>query len=95
MEVWLGRIQTGGSIPQAMLAYGGLSTTGSTLVPLKFPLSPFFLTSLVAQMVKCLPAMWETRVQSLRWEDLLEKEMATDSGTLAWIIPWTEEPGRP
>ena len=50
----------GGSIPQVMLDYGGLSTTGSTLVPLKFPLSPFFLTSLVAQIVKCLPAMWET-----------------------------------
>ena len=45
-------------------------------------------------MVKCLPAMWETRVRSLGWEDPLEKEMATHSGTLAWKIPWTEEPGR-
>ena len=45
-------------------------------------------------MVKCLPAMWETRVQSLAWEDPLEKEMATHSSTLAWKIPWTEEPGR-
>ena len=48
-------------------------------------------------MVKCLPTMptmWETRVQSLAWEDLLEKEMATHSGTLAWKIPWTEKPGR-
>ena len=45
-------------------------------------------------MVKCLPAMWETRVQSLGWEDPLEKEMATYSSTLAWKIPWTEEPGR-
>ena len=51
-------------------------------------------TSLVAQMVKCLPTMWETRVQSLGREDLLEKEMATHSGTLAWKIPWTEEPSR-
>ena len=50
--------------------------------------------SLVAEMVKRLPAMWETRVQSLGWEDPLQKEMATHSSTLAWKIPWTEEPGR-
>ena len=50
--------------------------------------------SLVAQMVKRLPAMWETRVRSLGWEDLLEKEMATHSSILAWRIPGTEEPGR-
>ena len=49
--------------------------------------------SLVAQMVKRLPAMWETRVQSLGREDPLEKEMATHSNTLARKIPWTEEPG--
>ena len=49
---------------------------------------------MVAQMVKCLPAMQETQVQSLGWEDLLEKETATHSNTLAWKIPWTEEPGR-
>ena len=48
----------------------------------------------VAQMVKCLPAMREIRVQSLGREDPLEKEMATHSSTLAWKIPWTEEPGR-
>ena len=48
----------------------------------------------MAQMVKHLPTMWETRVQSLGWEDLLEKEMATHSSILAWKIPWTEEPGR-
>ena len=36
--------------------------------------------------------MWDTWVQSLGWEDLLEKELATHSGTLAWKIPWTEEP---
>ena len=53
-----------------------------------------FLASLVAQMVKRLPAMQETRVQFLGWEDPLEKEMATHSSTLAWKIPWTEEPGR-
>ena len=45
-------------------------------------------------MVKHLPTMWETQVQSLGWEDLLEKEMATHSSILAWKIPWTEEPGR-
>ena len=50
--------------------------------------------SLVAQMVKCLPAMRETWVQSLGQEYPLEKEMATHSITLAWKIPWTEEPGR-
>ena len=50
--------------------------------------------SLVAQMVKHLPAVRETRVQSLGCEDPLEKEMATHSSTLAWKIPWTKEPGR-
>ena len=44
-------------------------------------------------MVKRLPTMRETWVRSLGWEDPLEKEMATDSSTLAWKIPWTEEPG--
>ena len=47
----------------------------------------------MTQMVKNLPAMWEARVQSLGWEDLLEKGMATHSSILAWRIPWTEEPG--
>ena len=47
----------------------------------------------MAQMVKRLPAMQETQVRSLGWEDPLEKEMATHSNTLAWKIPWTEEPG--
>ena len=51
--------------------------------------------SLVAQRLKHLPAMWETRVRSLGQEDPLEKEMATHSSTLAWRIPWREEPGRP
>ena len=45
-------------------------------------------------MVKRLPATWETRVRSLDQEDTLEKEMATHSSSLAWKIPWTEEPGR-
>ena len=45
-------------------------------------------------MVKCLPAIWETWVPSLGWEDLLEKEMATHSSIPAWRIPGMEEPGR-
>ena len=45
-------------------------------------------------MVKRLPAMWETQLRSLGREDTLEKEMATHSSTLAWKVPWTEEPGR-
>ena len=49
--------------------------------------------SLVAQLVKNLPEMWETWVISLGWEDPLEKGMATYSSMLAWRIPWTEEPG--
>ena len=48
----------------------------------------------MAQTVKHMPTMQDTRVQSLGWEDLLEKEMATYSSILAWKIPWTEEPGR-
>ena len=55
----------------------------------------FLRVSLVAQMVKHLPAMQETWVWSLGREDPLEKVMATHSSTLAWKIPWTEEPGRP
>ena len=51
------------------------------------------LTSLVAQTVKNLPAMKKAWVQSLGWEDPLEKEMATHSSIFAWRIPWTEEPG--
>ena len=48
--------------------------------------------SLVAQLVKNLPAVQETRVQSLGWEDPLEKEMANHSNIPIWKIPWTEEP---
>ena len=50
--------------------------------------------SLIAQLVKNLPAMQETQVPLLGWEDPLEKEMATHSSILTWRIPWTEEPGR-
>ena len=51
------------------------------------------MASLMAQMVKNLPAMQETWVVSLGWEDPLEKEMATHSSILAWRIPWSEESG--
>jgi len=51
------------------------------------------MCSPVAQRIKHLPAMWETLVQSLGWEDPLGKEMAAHSSILAWRIPWTEEPG--
>ena len=52
------------------------------------------MTSLVAQTIKRLSAVRETRVRSLGWEDPLEKEMAIHSNTIAWKIPWSEEPGR-
>ena len=52
-----------------------------------------FYDLLRAQMVKSLPAVQETWVQSLVWEDPLEKRMATNSNILAWRIPWMEEPG--
>ena len=47
----------------------------------------------MAQMVNNLPAIQESQVHSLGWEDPLEKEMATHSSTLSWRIPWTKEPG--
>ena len=51
------------------------------------------IKQLVAQIVKCLSTMWETWVQSLGQEDPLEKEMTIHSNTIAWKIPWREEPG--
>ena len=53
-----------------------------------------YLASPVAQTVKCLSAVQETRVQSLDREDPLEKEMVTHSSILSWEIPWTEKPGK-
>ena len=55
---------------------------------------PHNWTSLVAQTLKHLSTIRETRVRALGWEDSLEKEMATHPSTIAWKIPWTEEPGR-
>ena len=59
-----------------------------------YNLYDLFVAQTMAQMVKHLPTMWETRVQSLGQEDPLEKEMATHSSILAWKIPWMEDPGR-
>ena len=64
------------------------------IYPLFVRFFPYIGASLVAQLVKNPPAMQEIWVQSLGWEDPLEKEMATHSSILAWRIPWTEEPGR-
>ena len=58
------------------------------------PGAPYSKASLVVQMVKNLPAIWETWVQSLSQEDALEKALAMHSSILAWRNPWTEEPGR-
>ena len=57
-------------------------------------LNTIYWASLAVQMVKNQPAMQETQVQSLGWEDSLEKGMANRSSILAWRIPWTEKPGR-
>ena len=60
----------------------------------QLPLCTVYWASLIAQLVKNLPAVQETRVQFLGKEDPLEEEMATHSSILAWRIPWAEEPGR-
>ena len=64
-----------------------------SLVRALYVLKILFRAPLVAQMVKNLPAMQGTQVQSLGWEDSLEKRMATHSSILAWRIPWTEPGG--
>ena len=64
----------------------------STDQNIKVSVSVAYGASLVAQMVKNLPAMRETQLRSLGWEDPLEKGKATHSSILAWKIPWTEEP---
>ena len=83
----------GGSVVKNPLANAG----DSGLIPglgrstgegIGYPLQ-YSWASLVAQMVKNLPAMWETWVPSMGWEDLLEKGRATHSSILAWRIPWT------
>ena len=71
-----------------------MGTYAHTLILLKLNCGNYW-TSLVAQTVKNMPAMQETWVQSVGQEDPLEEEMATHSSSLAWKIPWTEEPGGP
>ena len=75
-----------------------LCTTGMIYIPtglthsMWVSINPsYYWDSLVAQMVKHLPTMWETWVWSLGWEDPLEKEMATHSSILAWKVPWTPQ----
>ena len=68
-------------------------TLGRNSVSIPLCVLELLRTSPVAQLVKNLPAVQETWVQSLGWEGPLEKEMATHSSILAWRIPWTEEPG--
>ena len=75
----------------AAYSYFCLFPQFTSLIPF---LTHCLMTSLVAQTVKHLSTMWETRVWSLGWEDPLKKEMAIHSSTIAWKIPWTEEPGR-
>ena len=70
-----------------------LSTPQHVLKQIRVYFPPIWV-SLVAQTVKRLPAMRETRVQSVSQKDPLEQEMATLSSILSWKIPWTEEPGR-
>ena len=75
-----------------------MKNIGKTTRPFRYDLNQilndYTRASLVAQIVKHLPAMWETQVRSLGQEDPLEKDMVTHSSTLAWKIPWMEEPGR-
>ena len=67
---------------------------GAVFPPFFLPGTKLWWASLVAQLVKNLPAIHETQVQFLGWENSLEKEMSTHFSILAWRIPWEEEPGR-
>ena len=78
-----------GSIPRS-----GKSPTGGNGYPLQYSCLENPMGRVVAQTVKHLSTMWETQIRSLGREDPLEKEMAIHSGTIAWKVPWTEEPGR-
>ena len=72
----------------------GIHVSFSILVSSGYMHRSLITASLAAQMVKHLPTMWETWVQSLSGEDLLKKEIATHCSILAWKIPWMEEPCR-
>ena len=86
-----GPVEMNGGEDQVKSVNTKLPQTPST--SLVFTLIPFSSASLVAQTVKRLPTLWETRVRSLGWEDPLEKEMATHSSILARKIPWMGKPG--
>ena len=75
------------------MAYHTQEVITQTIGQCSYEILCIYVLALVAQMVKCLPTVRETQVRSLGQEDPLEKEMATLSSTLAWKIPWTEEPG--
>jgi len=79
----------GGGCREAQPPGSSLGTTFACFLPIPANFGAF----LVAQMVKNLPAIWKTQVQSVGPEDSLEKGMATHSIIIAWRIPWTEEPG--
>ena len=83
---------------QTLVDYEGYSISSNGFLPMTVDIMlvwiEFTIGDVVAQMVKHLSTMRETWVWALAWEDPLEKEMAIHSSTIAWKIPWTEEPGR-
>ena len=89
-----GRMQEAPCVPELVTAPGVSQLSQKIGTALNFLFTEHWWISLVAQMVKHLPTMRETRVQSLGQEDLLQKEMATHSSILAWKIPWMEESDR-
>ena len=90
ISIWLGILSmASGRVPEV---WEGGSCKACKIQPWNWH-TALGVTSLVAQIVRNLPAMQETQVQSLGQEDPLEKEMATHSSILAWEIPWTEKPG--
>ena len=93
MESRYGRIQEAPCVSEFLTA-PGVSQLSQKIGSLNFSFTGHWWTSLLAQTVKRPPTMRQTRLQSLGWEDLLEKEIATHSSILAWKIPRTEEPDR-
>ena len=89
MVHYRGKHSADGKVPCQQEAHSISATPSGELVFLMTT-----LTSRVAQTVKDFPTMWKTWVQSLGWEDFMEKEMAAHSIILAWKIPWMAEPGR-
>ena len=103
MKIFISAFKTSRSLFQALHTLLGCSGWSKNLIDMRqinrrksnrTLITYIHRTYLVCQMVKRLPKIQETRVRSLGQEDPLEKEMATHSSTVAWKIPWTEEPGR-